>query len=127
MDIQCILFQRRVIISLKRKIIHFSRTVLAAWQLPEDEDTVWHARLRIVLYTMTVAVELLCIAVAFYNRVLISRGESFRMGCLFLFGVPFVHQAVRPGRGKIWLISLGIFLLVFVLGLCLLLIALRAD
>lgn len=78
------------------------------WAPAEDADTVWHARSRILLYVLLAAFFVGCWIISFLVRAPLGRIGGWSLGLIGLLGAPLIHHGVRPGKGKIWLISLAI-------------------
>jgi hypothetical protein len=97
---------------MNRKRLTLPKKGLPAWVLPDDPDTVWHARTRVALYCFAALVFACSILTSVIPSVYWSWPKSMWVGCLFVaFFLPLVHYGVRPGQGKIWLVSLGVMAL----------------
>lgn len=97
---------------MKRKIIHIPKKGLPVWILPDDPDTVWHARIRAALYGFMALVFACGVLTSVIPSVYRVWPKSMWVGCFFVaFFLPLVYYGVRPGKGKIWLISLGVMAL----------------
>lgn len=97
---------------MKRKTIHVPKKGLPAWILPDDPDTVWHARIRYALYGFSALVFACGVLTSVIPSVYRVWPRSMWGGSFFVaFFLPLVYYGVRPGKGKIWLISLGVMAL----------------
>jgi hypothetical protein len=98
---------------MKRKVIHIPKGGLPAWKLAEDPDTVWHARARILFYGVLIATYATLVVASFMGKVNLSWARGVLLGYFFLLGLPTIHYGIRPGKGKAWLITLGVLVLVY--------------
>jgi uncharacterized membrane protein len=97
---------------MNRKRLTVPKKGLPAWVLPDDPDTAWHARARVALYCVAALVFACSLLTSVIPSVYRSWPKSMWVGCLFIaFFLPRIHYGVRPGQGKIWLISLGVLAL----------------
>lgn len=92
-----------------RRVIRIPKGGLPPWRPVMDEDTVWHARARTVLYGALGIFFIYCIGSAFRGRLYLKMPV---LGVFMLMGVPLIDLCVRPGKGKSFLLALGVYLLV---------------